>query len=214
MVTVERKSLAPTESVDESAYQFLELTLRLPAEWELTYERLFELGELNGLFQVERTSEGALVVTGPPPPAESGWIASLLTEAILPWSSTARWRVFDSTFGYDLPDGSLLVPDLSCLPIDQLPKRGDTAGWSRPYAGSPPMVVEIRSPGQSLASQQRKMELYIANGVQLGWLFDPRRHQVHVYRPNREPEVLVDPESLSGEDVMVGLVVDLSDIWP
>ena len=58
------------------------------------------------------------------------------------------------------------------------------------------------------------MEKYLANGVQLGWLFDPRRRQVHVYRPEQEPEVLDDPKSLSGEDVMAGLEVDLSDIWP
>ena len=215
MVTVERKPPAASELADdEYAYPFVELTLVLSADWVLTYERLFELGELNELCKVERTAEGALLVTAPPPPQESGWIESLLTEAILPWASNERWRVFGSTFGYQLPDGSLLIPDLSCLPIDRLPERGDIRAWSTPHEGSPPMVVEVRSPGQTLGSQQRKMEKYISNGVRLAWLFDPRRRQVHVYRPEREPEVLDDPKSLSGEDVMDGLVVDLSDIWP
>ncbi len=214
MVTAEPKAPATAEVVDESEYPFVELTLRLPEGWQLSWERLFELGELNELFQVERTAEGDLVVTAPPPPQESGWIESLLTEAILPWTSTARWRVFGSTFGYELPDGSMLIPDLSCLPLDRLPARGDTAAWSKPHKGFPPLVVEVRSPRQPLVGQQRKMEKYLANGVQLGWLFDPRRRQVHVYRPEQEPEVLDDPKSLSGEDVMEGLVVDLSDIWP
>ena len=92
MVTAEPKAPASAEVVDESEYPFVELTLRLPEEWQLSWERLFELGELNELFQVERTAEGDLVVTAPPPPQESGWIESLLTEAILPWTSTARWR--------------------------------------------------------------------------------------------------------------------------
>ena len=213
MVTAERTAPKIPEAAEESAHQFIELTLRLPAEWELTYERLFEVGELNELWQVERTADGALLVSAPPP-IESGWIESLLAEAIQAWASEVGWRVFNSTFGYDLPDGSLLIPDLSCMPIDRLPPRVDRRAWRKPSVGAPPFVVEIRSPGQRLIGQQRKMAQYIANGVQLGWLFDPRHRRVHIYRPEQEPEVLDDPQSLSGEDVMVGLVVDLSDIWP
>ena len=194
-------------------YGYVEFLLRLPPDWKLSYERLFEIGELNDLCQVERSAEGALILSAPPPAPESGWIESVLTVQFAAWASQAGWITFSSTFGYNLPDGSLLVPDLSCLPRALIPPRTDPI-WDEPFALVPPFVLETRSPSQSLVSQQRKMEKYIANGVMLGWLIDPIRRRIHIYRPNRDPEVLDDPRTLSGEDVMDGLVVDLSDLWP
>ena len=47
----------------------------------------------------------------------------------------------------------------------------------------------------------------------LGWLIDPFRNVVLVYRPDAEPEQLVRPASLSGEDVCEGLEVSLERIW-
>ena len=194
-------------------YGYVEFLLRLPPDWKLSYERLFEIGELNDLCQVERSAEGALILSAPPPAPESGWIESMLTVQFAAWASQAGWITFSSTFGYNLPDGSLLVPDLSCMPRAQIPPRSDPI-WDEPFALVPPFVLETRSPSQSLVSQQRKMEKYIANGIMLGWLIDPIRRRIHIYRPNRDPEVLDDPRTLSGEDVMDGLVVDLSDLWP
>lgn len=194
-------------------YGFVEFLLRLPSDWKLTYERLFEIGELNELCQVERSAEGALILSAPPPAPESGWIESVLTVQFAAWASKADWVTFGSTFGYNLPDGSLLVPDLSCMPRAQIPPRSDPI-WDEPFALVPPFALETRSPSQSPLSQQRKMAKYIANGVKLGWLIDPTHRRIHIYRPNQEPHILDDPESLSGEDVMEGLVVDLIDLWP
>ncbi len=56
------------------------------------------------------------------------------------------------------------------------------------------------------------MEEYKENGARLGWLINPRRRQVEVYRLNRDVEVLNAPVSLSGEDVLPGFVLDLAGI--
>ena len=215
MVTAERKSPQTPAAVDEAAYPFVELTLRLPPEWELTFEALTELGEMNESYQFERTADGELVVMTGTPPLEADWIENQLRSQIGPWMQAGGSGMLrGAAGGYTLPDTSLRIPDLSWLPDEMLPPRGDRAAWEAEPVLVPPLAVEIRSPGQSVPSQQRKMERYIANGVRLGWLIDPIRRQIHVYRPDREPEILDDPESLSGEDVLEGLVVDLSDIWP
>jgi hypothetical protein len=39
----------------------------------------------------------------------------------------------------------------------------------------PGSVIELRSPGDMLATLQAKMEEYVANGCRLGWLVDPNR---------------------------------------
>ena len=77
----------------------------------------------------------------------------------------------------------------------------------------PDFVIELRSPSDRLPDQQRKMRFWMAQGVQLGWLIDPFADTAHIYRPDREPELLQRPNSLSGEDVLPGLVVDLSRVW-
>jgi Uma2 family endonuclease len=56
------------------------------------------------------------------------------------------------------------------------------------------------------------MDEYIANGARLGWLIDPIKRQVHIYRPGKAVERLDEPKTLSGEDVLPGFVLDLTDI--
>ena len=51
----------------------------------------------------------------------------------------------------------------------------------------------------------RKMQEYMDNGAKLGWLIDPRERTVRIYRAGvTEPELLHDPETLSGEDILPG----------
>src|SRR5439155_173189 len=51
-----------------------------------------------------------------------------------------------------------------------------------------------------------------AQGARLGWLIDPKRKVVEIYRPRRRVEVLTAPATLSGEDVLPGFVLDLKGI--
>lgn len=57
------------------------------------------------------------------------------------------------------------------------------------------------------------MAEYMENGTRLGWLIDPQAGQVHVYRPGQDAEVLNAPESVSGESVLQGLLLDMTRIW-
>ena len=73
------------------------------------------------------------------------------------------------------------------------------------FPGAPDFVVEIRSRTDNLAPIQRKMQLWMDGGARLGWLIDPPNRRVYVYRAGQpEPELLEDPETLDGEDVLPG----------
>ncbi len=45
------------------------------------------------------------------------------------------------------------------------------------------------------------MQEYLEDGAKLGWLVDPSRKVVEIYRSDREVEVLHSPTTISGEDV-------------
>lgn len=76
----------------------------------------------------------------------------------------------------------------------------------------PDFVVELRSFSDSLRALQTKMQEYMDNGARLGWLIDPKGQQVEIYRQGREKEVLLEPTSLSGEQVLPGFVLNLKGI--
>lgn len=63
------------------------------------------------------------------------------------------------------------------------------------------------------ARECARMQEYIDNGVQLGWLIEPAAKTVEIYRPGKQVEVLNDPQTLFGESVLPGFVLDLGEIF-
>ncbi|MGK7951959.1 MAG: Uma2 family endonuclease [Xenococcaceae cyanobacterium] len=47
----------------------------------------------------------------------------------------------------------------------------------------------------------------------LGWLINRQQQQVEIYRLGKKVENLSAPNSLSGENVLPGFVLDLQPIW-
>ena len=77
----------------------------------------------------------------------------------------------------------------------------------------PDFVLELRSQSDTLAGLQEKMDQYMENGARLGWLVDPFRKRVHVYRPGTAVEVLDDPATVPGEAVLPGFELNIREIW-
>ena len=57
------------------------------------------------------------------------------------------------------------------------------------------------------------MQEYLNNGVQLGWLIEPNAKTVEIYRQDKQVEILNNPRSLSGESILPGFTLDLSEIF-
>jgi len=77
----------------------------------------------------------------------------------------------------------------------------------------PFFLIELLAPSDSLKKTIEKMEGYIANGTRLGWLIDPEKKQVHVYRPGQPVQILDNPQSASGDPELPGFVLDLDPVW-
>ena len=77
----------------------------------------------------------------------------------------------------------------------------------------PDFVVELRSPTDNLKNLQAKMQEYIEQGATLGWLIDPKTKQVEIYRSGQDREVLNQPTTLSGENILPGFVLDLQSLF-
>jgi Uma2 family endonuclease len=73
-------------------------------------------------------------------------------------------------------------------------------------------VIELRSLTDSLTPLQDKMKEYIAHGAMLGWLIDPIKRKVYVYRPEADVESLDNPASISGEALLKGFTRHLAEV--
>jgi Uma2 family endonuclease len=77
----------------------------------------------------------------------------------------------------------------------------------------PDFVMELRSPTDTMKKLREKMQEYMENGARLGWLIDRKNRTVEIYRQGEEVEVVENPKTLSGEEVLPGFVLELKDVW-
>ncbi|MEG3917535.1 Uma2 family endonuclease [Microcoleus sp. T3_A4] len=185
----------------------LELTL------ELTDEQFFQLCIDNRDLRFERTASGGLIIM-PPTGSETGNFNIDLSYQLQSWSRQNKHLgiAFDSSTGFKLPDGTDISPDAAWIRRDRWDAL--TAEEKKKFAPiCPDFVVELRSTTDSLEKLRAKMKVYVKNGARLGWLLDRKNRKVEISRQGREVEILDEPATLSGEDVLPGFVLDLTDIF-
>jgi Uma2 family endonuclease len=57
------------------------------------------------------------------------------------------------------------------------------------------------------------MEEWIRNGAQLGWLIDPDKRTVFIYRPGKPVQELREASVIEGEAPVDGFRLSLEAIW-
>ncbi|MEH2458405.1 Uma2 family endonuclease [Nostoc sp.] len=184
-------------------------TLKLKID--LTDEQFFQMCQKNRDYQFERTASGELLIM-PPTGSDTGRRNVKITTQLDIWNSESNLgEVFDSSTGFTLPNGAERSPDASWVKIERW--NALTPEQQEKFAPiCPDFVVELRSRSDSLKELQEKMQEYIENGTQLGWLIDRKNKRVEIYRPGKNVEILDNPTSLSGENVLPGFVLDLRQI--
>jgi Uma2 family endonuclease len=156
---------------------------------EMDDESLYQFCRVNQDLQIERTTEGDLVIMTPEA-GSSGSGSTELTVIFGIWSKRdGRGQIFGPSTGFILPNRAMRAPDVAWVRKQRL-DRLTAKQWKRFLPLCPDFVLELRSPTDRLSRLQEKMEEYSLNGAQLGWLLDPQTKRVHVYRPGAEVEVL------------------------
>jgi Uma2 family endonuclease len=79
--------------------------------------------------------------------------------------------------------------------------------------GAPPFVAEVASFQRTPDEWRQRMEMWIRNGVELAWLFDPERKTVEIYRPGQAIEEQEGQSAVYGEGPVGGFVLELGKVW-
>ena len=192
--------------IDEA---FLPATLTAPS---MTDQQFAEFCSEHPDLSFETTAEGFLIVM-PPNYTLTGARNSRIDFQLCGWAiQDKRGVANDSCTGYVLPNGARRSPDASWVSksgIRGLSPESLQAYWRL----CPDFVIELRSKFDRLDTLREKMREWMANGAKLGWLIDPDRRAVEIYRPGREPELLIGLESIAGEGPVEGFLLQLAPVW-
>lgn len=190
--------------------------LTIPAKFKIAPEQFDRLAMCNDEIGLELTAEGELIVM-PPTGGTAGRKNFNLAGQLFAWAEEDGTGIgFDSSTIFTLPDGSRRSPDAAWIKLERWNQLTQKQQDGFPPI-APDFVVELVSPSdlvnQRYEDLQAKMSLYLENGVELGWLIEPKTKKVEIYRPRQPVEIRDNPSFLPGEAVLPGFVLNLAKIF-
>ena len=192
--------------------------LLLPWDLRLTPEQFERVCQVNPEAVLELTAEGLLIVMTPTGGETSSRNGQLLYQLQVFCRRHKGWRLFDSSGGFRLPDGSVLSPDAALVLENRWQTLSPEQRRSFPPL-CPDLVIELASPSdeghRGVKALRRKMEQYQANGARLGWLLLPQERAVEIWRGGQQgmAERLENASRVEGSELAEGLGLDLEEIW-
>jgi len=196
--------------------------LLLPPELRLSVEQFALVCKANPEAVLELTAAGQ-VIAMTPTGGDTSARNNLLSARLQFWAlGQGGWKVFDSSGGFRLPDGSVLSPDAAVVRLDRW--QALTPEQRRGFPPlCPDLVVELVSASdegpRGSEALRRKMAAYLANGARLGWLLFPQQRAVEIWQAEAgasAPVALQRIESaaaLEGGELLPGLRLELAELW-
>lgn len=188
------------------------VALQLKPILELTDAVFEQLCRQNPDLRLERTAQGELIAMAPAG-SETGYYNADLLGQLWQWNRQKRLGiVLDSSAGFTLPNGAIRSPDAAWISLPRW--HALTPEQRRRFAPlCPDFVLELKSPSDDLSTLQAKLQEYMENGAQLGWLIDPETCQVYCYRLGQPVQVCDRPNTLSADPVLPNFTMDFTLIW-
>lgn len=179
---------------------------------KLTDEEFAELCAANRDYRIERDKHGNMIFMSPVH-TDSGYYEGEVFGHLKTWSTKNNMGVaFSASTGFNLPNTAIRSPDASWVSLEKW--QGLTDKEKRSFAPvCPEFIVEIRSKSDQLKDVQEKMEEWIENGTQLGWLLDVKTQKTHLYRADDSIEIIKGFDKiLNGENLLPGFEFDLRNL--
>lgn len=161
--------------------------------------------------------KGYLAKMSPAPNRKHQMISGNLYFYIKSFLLNKKCQVYSAPFDVRLPvsreegkTDTVVQPDL-CIICDET--KLDEQGCN----GSPDVVIEILSPGNSSREMRDKFKLYEASLIPEYWIVDPHREDIIIYALNNDNEYIGSRPFLSGDiltsHTFPNLTVEVSAIF-
>lgn len=105
------------------------------------------------------------------------------------------------------PD-TVRAPDLAFIHAERV--KGRIPGY---VEGAPDLAIEILSPDDRPGYVRDKVAEWLEAGAGAVWVVDPRSRTVAVHRPQAEPRVLGEADTLRGDGALKGFEVAVREVF-
>lgn len=164
--------------------------------------------------RMEREADGKVTVMSPVKKGSGRRESGVIFFVFLWYYQNRKGEVYSSSTGIELPDGAIKSPDCAWVSDERLAELPGDADEDFLRA-IPDFLVEVRSSSDRIAKLKKKMaNVWMKNGVRLGWLIDPYAEKAWIYREGKEVEEVRGFEGrvLTGEEVMPGMELPLIEL--
>jgi Uma2 family endonuclease len=153
--------------------------------------------------------DGEIIVM-PPLGYESDEVASEFSGQLRNWVKPRKLgRVTGAGAGFNLPNANTRAPDVSFVLAERLRIS------PRSFADlTPDLMVEVKSPTDSLKKLREKIQEFLTVGTQIGILINPENHTLEIYRLAQDADILRDGDVLTLPDLLPGWEMAVSELWP
>lgn len=189
------------------------LPRKISVDPPLTDEEFESLCLKTDIVQLERTKEGVILMHSPTGAFTGDANAEIIRQLRNWWITHCRGRVFDSNTGFFLPTGAMLSPDAAFVRPEKLEGLipNDYEHFLRLC---PDFVIELKSRSDSLPELKLKMEAWVENGIELGWLIDPYSRKVFFFGASGvDLGRLFNSSAIYGTGPVQGFTLDLAEVW-
>jgi Uma2 family endonuclease len=195
-----------------SALDLLTPPVRIVSGARLSDEEFLAFCRAYEPYQFEQDEYGQIIMMTPAG-ARGANLEGHLFSVLDAWvQATGNGFAVNSNAGFRLPDTSLRLPDAGWISTQKWNALSEQEQEGFPQL-CPDFVIELRSPSDRAPAVEKKMAKWMRNGAQLAWLIDRKRKLVIIYRPNRAPEILHQPEVLEGEGPVAGFRLKMERFW-
>ena len=163
--------------------------------------------QLDNDYQVELI-DGKIVLMSPSG-YESDEVAFEFGRQLANWTKPRQLgRVTGAGAGFNLPNSDTRAPDVSFVQAERLRRS------PRSFAQlAPDLMVEVKSPTDSLKGLRAKIDEFLEQGTSVGILIHPEQRWLEIRRSGQEPLVLKDGDVLMLPDLLPGWELQVSELW-
>jgi Uma2 family endonuclease len=120
--------------------------------------------------------------------------------------------VLGAETGFKIETGpdTVRAPDIAFVRRDRIPPTGRPVEF---WPGAPDLAVEVLSPDDTVYEVEEKVADWLSAGTSAVWVINPKRHTVHIHRPQAQTQTLTENDTLDGQDVVPGFRLNVTEVF-